>query len=82
MNRLNLLPAMRLPSRSIHASQPAGLSALLCLAGVLSLFPQGARAVPAQPQSRWEHIKTALFFTSDNVDDLLGTPEARQATLA
>lgn len=32
--------------------------------------------------SRWEHIKVAIFFTSDDVKNLLWTPEERTATLA
>jgi hypothetical protein len=36
----------------------------------------------ANPDARWQHIKTALFFTSVDVEKLLATPEERRATLA
>jgi len=41
----------------------------------------GLRAEPAAPAPRWAHLKTALFFTSESVDRLLATPEARRETL-
>jgi hypothetical protein len=54
--------------------------ALAALCGLLSLAPALALAQP-QP-ARWEHVKTALFFTSEDVDTLLSTPADRRATLA
>jgi hypothetical protein len=47
----------------------------------MTLAPEGLPAAAA-PGARWEHLKTALFFTSNSVDELLATPEARRATLA
>ncbi|HEY1794073.1 MAG TPA: hypothetical protein VGG34_14250 [Opitutaceae bacterium] len=51
---------------------------LLALAQFLgTALAQGA----AQP-AHWDHIKTSIFFTSDDVKNLLWTPKERQATLA
>jgi len=56
--------------------------AFVFFCGMLPLTPGLLRAAPSKPDARWQHLKTALFFTSENVDDLLATPEARRATLA
>ena len=41
-----------------------------------------ARAKERTASPRWEHLKTALYFTSGDVEHLLLTAEARRATLA
>ena len=48
------------------------------LLGALALPRLGA----ANEASHWDHIKVAIFFTSDDVKNLLWTPEERTATLA
>ncbi len=65
-------------------SHPARAFALRCALILLgsTLTASGLRADPAQPAPRWAHLKTALFFTSNSVDELLAKPEARRATLA
>jgi hypothetical protein len=45
------------------------------------LFPPAPARAQEQP-ARWQHIKTALFFTSDDVEELLSKPGDRRATLA
>jgi len=49
--------------------------------GAALLAPAVVRAENAAPAPRWAHLKTALFFTSESVDRLLATPEARRETL-
>jgi len=56
--------------------------AFVFLYGFLTLAPGLLRADAANPVARWQHIKTSLFFTSDDVEKLLATPEDRRATLA
>jgi hypothetical protein len=53
---------------------------LLC--GAAMLAPGSLRADAANPAPRWQHIKTSVFFTSEDVETLLSKPEARRATLA
>lgn len=55
---------------------------LLSGACVALLFAATARADSAAPSPRWSHLRTALFFTSPDVDTLLGTAETRARTLA
>ena len=50
--------------------------------GALALSPILLRADAPAPGARWAHIKTALFCTSDDVDQLLTKPEDRKAALA
>jgi len=71
-------PAFLSPS----APAPVRRCAVILLCGALVLASGWLRAETAKPDARWQHIKTALFFTSDSVDELLATPEARRATLA
>ncbi len=52
-------------------------SALVLTPTVLGAAP----ADPAAPAARWAHIKTALFCTSEDVDQLLTRPEDRKAAL-
>ena len=60
----------------MRASLAVGfVSGTLMLAGV-------PRADAAEQSARWSHIKTSLFFTSDDVEALLAKPEVRRATLA
>jgi hypothetical protein len=68
----------------LAASRPAPRRrlALVFLAGALSLPPGWLRAEAPAPGPRWQHIKTALFFTSEDVKQLLAKPEDRRATLA
>jgi len=54
--------------------------ALAALAGILAASP--ARPAEQPAPVRWEHIRTALFFTSEDVQQLLSKPEDRRATLA
>jgi hypothetical protein len=56
--------------------------ALPILAGALALAPGRAPAQAVSPGAGWQHIKTALFFTSEDVEQLLATPADRAATLA
>jgi hypothetical protein len=55
--------------------------AALALCGVLALVPALLRADAPAVDARWAHIKTALFCTSDDVDNLLTKPEDRKAAL-
>jgi hypothetical protein len=41
-----------------------------------------AAGLRAEAPARWDHIKTAMFFTSGDVARLLATPRERQSTLA
>lgn len=50
------------------------------IAGMLGLIAS-LHAQTATPAGRWEHIKTAMFFTSADVSKLLSTPQERRATL-
>ena len=52
--------------------------------GALMAAAAGAQAgaPKADAGPRWKSIKTALFFTSQDVQELLATPEQRRATLA
>jgi hypothetical protein len=50
--------------------------------GPLALTPLLLRADSPAPAPRWAHIKTALFCTSEDVDQLLTKPEDRKAALA
>ena len=56
--------------------------ALALLGGALALPSGIVRAEAPRADARWPHLKTALFFTSRDVEALLATPELRQATLA
>jgi hypothetical protein len=71
-------PATRSAFVSTHRTH---CSLVVLLGGFLLLTPCLLRAATA-PGVRWQHIKTAVFFTSDDVEALLGKPEARRATLA
>jgi hypothetical protein len=46
------------------------------------LAPTPVPASAPSSDARWTHIKTALFFTSDDVEALLAKPDARKAALA
>jgi hypothetical protein len=48
----------------------------------MTLVPTLLHADASSPGPRWSHIKTALYFTSRDVDQLLTKPEDRRATLA
>ncbi|HEY1763933.1 MAG TPA: hypothetical protein VGF85_03355, partial [Opitutaceae bacterium] len=49
----------------------------------LVLSPLAANSARSQEApAHWGHIKVAIFFTSDDVKNLLSTPEERKATLA
>ncbi|HEY1764147.1 MAG TPA: hypothetical protein VGF85_04430 [Opitutaceae bacterium] len=56
----------------------------ILLAIVASMLSALAPARPAAQEGlrHWDHIKVAIFFTSDDVKKLLQTPEERKATLA
>lgn len=56
--------------------------AAVLFCSTLTLMPILLRADPSAPGARWAHIKTALFCTSKDVDQLLTRPEDRKATLA
>jgi hypothetical protein len=56
--------------------------AVVLLGSAMTFMPKLPGADAAKPDARWQHIKTAMFFTSDDVENLLATPEARRATLA
>ena len=56
--------------------------AVVLLGSAMTLMPKLPGADAAKPDARWQHIKTALFFTSVDVEKLLATPEERRATLA
>lgn len=66
---------------TLRAHPMPGL-ALLALAALLAVLPGPARAAAAAQSARWRHITTAMFFTSEDVEQLLSTPEERRATLA
>jgi hypothetical protein len=73
---------------SFSATQSSFLLAMPCrfavvfLCGAVTLAPGLLRADASNPGARWQHIKTALYFTSRDVDQLLTKPEDRRATLA
>ena len=56
--------------------------AVVLLGSAMTLVPTLLRADASSPGPRWSHIKTALYFTSRDVDQLLTKPEDRRATLA
>ncbi len=56
--------------------------ASVLLGGSLLLAPRSQCADAPNPGARWQHIKTAVFFTSGDVEALLARPADRQATLA
>ena len=56
--------------------------AVVLLGSAMTLMPKLPGADAAKPDARWQHIKTAMFFTSVDVEKLLATPEERRATLA
>jgi hypothetical protein len=61
----------------------ARCSAALAFLGLWLALPPASRCADAPtPPARWWHLKTSLFFTSDDVQTLLGTPESRRATIA
>ncbi|MGA2018783.1 MAG: hypothetical protein ABSH26_17725 [Opitutaceae bacterium] len=62
-------------------TKPRHRLALAVAAGALVLAPCLLRAQPAAA-ARWDHIKTALFFTDGDVKALLEKPQDRIATLA
>jgi len=70
------MPSLFAPPCSLSLSVP------VLLGGILAFAPASLRAAAPKPEVRWTHIKTALFFTSRDVEALLSTPEKRQATLA
>jgi hypothetical protein len=47
-----------------------------------ALMPGPGQARAADAGGRWQHIETALFFTSGDVERLLAQPAERRATLA
>ena len=55
---------------------------LVLLGAALTLAPGFLRAETPNDTARWTHIKTALFFTSDDVEALLTKPDDRTAALA
>ena len=55
-------------------------AAFLC--STMTIAPGLLRADASNPDARWQHIKTSLFFTSEDVEELLATPAERRATLA
>jgi len=75
-----------MPSRPApRASFPPAIGrpfAFVFLAAALVLVPGWLRAEAPSAGARWQHIKTALFFTSDDVERLLAKPADRRATLA
>ena len=56
--------------------------AIVSLSGVLMLAPASMRADAPSAAARWQQIKTALFFTSGDVEKLLAKTGDRRATLA
>ena len=56
--------------------------AVVLLGSTMTLVPTLLHADASSPGPRWSHIKTALYFTSRDVDQLLTKPEDRRATLA
>jgi hypothetical protein len=59
--------------------------AVVVLLGGVMTVGVGAESTPAQDEAgppKWRHIKTSLFFTNRDVQQLLAQPEERQATLA
>jgi hypothetical protein len=71
---------MRSAPASIHPRTVRRVAAIL-LAGAIALAWRSARAETAAPGARWQNIKTALFFTSEDVDALLAKPADREAAL-
>ena len=69
LNRFRFLPAM------------SGRCAAVFLCGTLALTSAWLRADAPAADARWAHIKTALFCTSDDVEQLLTKPDDRKAAL-
>ena len=63
-----------------HIPAPLRAAAIL-LAGGLALAAGPLRAETPGAPARWQHLKTALFFTGEDVESLLAKPADRQATL-
>jgi hypothetical protein len=75
------MPAFFVPPVSFIVALRMRLAAVsICVA--LASAPALVRADAPAPGARWEHIKTALFCTSDDVDNLLTKPADREAALA
>ncbi|MFZ1056173.1 MAG: hypothetical protein WAN79_10915 [Opitutaceae bacterium] len=70
------LPAL---SSLLSAMRRCAAATVFC---ALVLAPTLLRAGPPAPTAPWAHIKTALFFTGRDVDQLLANPKDREATLA
>ncbi len=75
------MPISPAPRASLHPVMRSRL-ALILLAGGIGLAPGSLRAEAAPPGARWQNIRTALFFTSDDVQALLAKPADREAALA
>ena len=73
------MPTSSVPEASIIRAMRCVADALLA-AGGLALAGEPLRA-ETPPGARWEHLTTALFFTSGDVDTLLAKPADRQAAL-
>jgi len=73
------MPTSSVPEASIIRAMRCVAAALLA-AGGLALAGEPLRA-ETPPGARWEHLTTALFFTSGDVDTLLAKPADRQAAL-
>jgi hypothetical protein len=68
-----------MPPRSTPKCRRLALALVL---GALALRAGSPHAVASPPEARWQHIRTSLLFTSDDVQKLLARPGDRKATLA
>jgi DNA-binding CsgD family transcriptional regulator len=66
-------------SRSLLAMRRRFAFVFLC--GALTLASGWLRADAANPGARWQHIKTSLFFTSGDVENLLTKPRVAERVL-
>ena len=61
---------------------PTALRAtVVACCSLLALASRAPAAESAQQSARWDHIRTALYCTSEDVDQLLTKPEDRKAAL-
>ncbi len=72
---------MRIPPSSLNSLRSVALRCALPALALAALAQGSARAQSQAPAARWNHIKTALFCTGEDVERLLSTAADRRAAL-
>lgn len=73
---------MRIPLRSLRSLRSAALRRVLPAIVLAGLGQGPVRAEAQAPSPRWDHMKTALYCTGEDVERLLSTPADRKAAVA